>query len=269
MIRLPLVPLPARAQSQLSRWQQDIDAIANYASRVAAGKTRFASRNTSTNGTFREVRKALKQMCSGAKRCAYCEDSASNQVEHMRPKDLYPDQVFQWTNYTYACGLCNGPKNNRFGVLLPGQMAVTIVTRPPRAPVVPPPVGTFALLDPRVEDPFDFLHLDLLGTFYFLPRLGLGAAAHARADYTIELLTLNARDYLPQARAEAYASYRARLVEYLDRRNADRPERELDTLILALQRMQHPTVWREMQRQHTHIPALASLFAQAPEALAW
>src|SRR5260221_6230464 len=120
MIQLPVVPLRARAQSQLPRCQQDIDALAGYADRVAAGKTRFASRNVGTNATFREVRKALKQMCSGAQRCAYCEDSASNQVEHMRPKDLYPEQVFQWLNYTYACGLCNGPKNNRFGILLPG-----------------------------------------------------------------------------------------------------------------------------------------------------
>lgn len=269
MIRLPDVPLPARAQSQLARWQQDIDSIANYGSRVAAGKTRFSSRNLGTNATFREVRRALRQMCSGAQRCAYCEDSASNQIEHMRPKDLYPEQVFQWTNYTYACGLCNGPKNNRFAVLLPGQAGVTIVTRLQGAAIVPPQAGTFALLDPRMEDPFDFLHLDLLGTFYFLPRPGLGAIARARADYTIELLTLNARDYLPQARAEAYASYRARLVEYLNRRDGGRPQTEMDTLVQALRRMQHPTVWREMQRQHTRIPELAPFFAQAPEALGW
>lgn len=269
MIQLPVVALPARAQSQLVRWQREIDELASYANRVDAGKTRFTSRNTNTNATFREVRKALTQMCSGAQRCAYCEDSAANQVEHMRPKDLYPEEVFQWLNYTHACGLCNGPKNNKFGVLLPAQTDVTIVTRQRDEPVVPPLAGTFALLDPRTEDPFDFLHLDLLDTFYFVPRAGLPESAHSRAEYTIDLLTLNTRDYLPQARAEAYGSYRARMVEYLDRRADQRPAQELTALIQALQRMQHPTVWREMQRQQALLPELTPLFARACEALAW
>ena len=75
--------------------------------------------------------------------------------------------------------------------------------------------------------------------------------------------------YLPQARAEAYASYRARLVEYIDRRHAASPQAELDSLVHALQRMQHPTVWREMQRQQERLPLLTPLFAQVPEAVAW
>lgn len=269
MIQLPAVALPARARSQLRRWQREIDVIPNYPARVAAGKVRFSARNKGTNITFRRVRTTLKQMCSGAQRCAYCEDSAGYQVEHMRPKDLYPDQVFEWANYTYACGLCNGPKNNRFGVILPGQNTVTIVTRPRNAPVVPPPAGAYALFDTRIEDPLNFLHLDLLGTFYFIPRAGLNDEARNRAEYTIELLTLNTRDYLPQARAEAYASYRARLVEYLQRREDGRPQAELDSLINALQRMQHPTVWHEMKRQQALIPALVTLFTEAPEAFGW
>ena len=31
----------------------------------------------------------------------------------------------------------------------------------------------------------------------------------------------------------------------------------------------HPTVWREMKRQHALIPELRGLFADVPEALAW
>jgi hypothetical protein len=33
--------------------------------------------------------------------------------------------------------------------------------------------------------------------------------------------------------------------------------------------MHHPTVWKEMKRQHNLIPELAQLFADAPEALEW
>ena len=46
----------------------------------------------------------------------YCEDSVGDEVEHHRPKNLYPDHTFLWDNYLYACGPCNGPKNNRFAV---------------------------------------------------------------------------------------------------------------------------------------------------------
>jgi hypothetical protein len=33
--------------------------------------------------------------------------------------------------------------------------------------------------------------------------------------------------------------------------------------------MQHPTVWKEMQRQQPIIPTLKELFNLAPEALNW
>jgi hypothetical protein len=45
---------------------------------------------------------------------------------------------------------------------------------------------------------------------------------------------------------------------------ADREE-----AIAQLKRNAHPTVWREMQRQHERFPALQQLFAAAPEALSW
>lgn len=40
-------------------------------------------------------------------------------------------------------------------------------------------------------------------------------------------------------------------------------------MIIALQRMQHPTTWKEMQRQQQFIPELKELFDLAPEALDW
>jgi hypothetical protein len=36
----------------------------------------------------------------------------TDEAEHINPKDLYLERVFDWANYLYACGPCNGPKSN-------------------------------------------------------------------------------------------------------------------------------------------------------------
>ena len=121
-------------------------------------------------------------MCSGAQRCVYCEDSVGDEVEHIQPKDLYPSLVFVWTNYVYACGRCNGGKSNKFAVIS-GNHLVN-VTRPRGSPVVPPPTGAPAFLNPRIEDPLDFLDLDLEGTFLVLARDGLPDVDRERTEFT-------------------------------------------------------------------------------------
>jgi hypothetical protein len=143
------------------------------------------------------------------------------------------------------------------------------VTRKHGDPVKPPKKGNPALINPREENPSDFMKLDLRGTFYFLPTPKQGTKEYNRADYTIRVLRLNDRDYLQVARAEAYGSYRARLSEYIEKRDKGSSEKELNALINALKRMQHPTVWQEMKKQSGLIPELQKLFNQAPEALNW
>ena len=61
---------------------------------------------------LRRCEPALSAMCHGPRRCMYCEDSAADEVEHFRPTDLYPEFVFAWMNYLYACGPCNVRKKN-------------------------------------------------------------------------------------------------------------------------------------------------------------
>ena len=102
--------LPADAADALAELQRDIDARLTYRERVAAGKSAFSSKNRRGDATFDKVREALTAMCAGRCRCMYCEDSAADEVEHFWPKDLYPEHVFAWLNYLYACGPCNGPR---------------------------------------------------------------------------------------------------------------------------------------------------------------
>lgn len=269
MIRLPNVDLAAEIAAQLRRYQADVDEEASYAERVATAKRLFAQRNTKSNPVFAAVKVALDAMCSGARRCAYCEDSMADEVEHVRPKDLYPEVVFSWANYVYACGPCNGPKGNHFAVLITDSAEPVEVARKPKDLVRPPLEGDAALIDPRVEDATALMLLDLRDTFRFSPIARKGTREHARATYTISTLHLNDRDSLTEARKQAYIDY----VNFVRRYQYDRDHKassaSLDWLVAMLKRRQHPTVWREMQRQHDKLPELRGLFAEVPEAVHW
>ncbi|MEZ4863604.1 MAG: hypothetical protein R3C14_19950 [Caldilineaceae bacterium] len=268
MIQLPFQELPAEIAQELRQYQQNIDAIPTYTERVQQGKSAFSTRNRPTNRVFKTVRATLATMCSGSRRCMYCEDSCADEVEHIKAKDLYPEFVFVWENYLYACGPCNGGKNNAFAVFDHLTGNIIDVTRKRGDPIIPPIAGDDVLINPRVEDPLHFLALDLRNTFEFQPLPGLTRRAQERANYTCEILALN-RDVLVEARRHAYGSYRARLHEYISERNQDATSAQLNRLIESLLRLQHPTVWREMQRQQHVLSDLHPLFEQAPEALGW
>ena len=265
MLRVPAVDLQRAAASRLGKWQAEIDALPTHAERVEWARRRFKSRNVSGNATFREVREALGVMCSGNRRCGYCEDSVGDEVEHVAPKVHYPGLAFTWTNYLYACGPCNGPKNDLYAV----RDATGLVHDLPRGGgPVPPPAGTPLLIDPRTEDPLELLELDLAGTFRIVPRPGLPAWDRQRAKWSIMTLDLN-RTYLVKGRESHFGSYRARLAEYASKVAAGAPRAELDGLRDGLLDMSHPTVFREMQRQAEYDPAIEAMFMGAPEALAW
>jgi len=269
MIRLPDRPLPQAALQKLASYQQEIDALPDYAERVERAKTSWKSHNRKGNAAFDTVKTTLTAMCCGARRCVYCEDSAAGEVEHIRPKDLYPDAAFLWSNYLYACGPCNGPKNSQFAVFATGTGVLTEVSRHKDEEVVPPAAGNPVLLDPRAENPCDILTLDLQDTFYFVPLARRGTVEYERADYTIRVLGLNARDYLPIARREAYNDYKAHLTQYRALRDQGEPPERLARLVETLRRRQHPTVWFEMKRQHDKLPELSDLFRAVPDALDW
>lgn len=269
MIRLPDCQLPPEALAKLDEYQREVDGLPNYAERVERAKASWKTRNRKGDPTFDAVKQSLTEMCSGVRRCAYCEDSLADEVEHFRPKDLYPEMVFAWANYLYACGPCNGPKNNRFAVFAHGSGTRTDVARARGAPVVPAVVGSPVLIDPRTEDAGSFISLDLRDTFWFRPRAAKGTAPYDRADYTIEVLRLNENELLPKARQQAFKDYKAHLAQYRLRREQGAPAKLLRQLAADVKTRQHPSVWSEMKRQHAAVPQLATLFRAVPEALGW
>lgn len=262
MILLPSTTLSHPVAAQLKSWQQAIDDLPEYKERVAEAKRAFARRNRIGDRTFDSVKRVLVQMCSGAGRCGYCEDSMADEVEHIKPKDLYPEETFLWENYLYACGPCNGPKNNRFAVFSEATGEVVDVTRRPRDPVLPPEPGVPLLINPRLEDPLAFIEMDLLGTFFFRPRLNLSDNDRKRAEYTIEVLRLNERDLLLKAREEAFEAYRARLAAYVSAKERGVSYAELQHMRGFIGNACHPTVWKEMQRQNFLIPVFWNYFSK-------
>ena len=158
MLHLNDPGLDTKTARGLRGYQCKVDNAGSYPEQVAAGKRLFERYNRRTNRVFKVVRTRLTDMCAGAQRYGYCEDSVGDEVEHIKPKDLYPERVFVWENYLLACGQCNGGKNNRFSVISGDRLMD--VTRPrnhpirrPRAPApvlgrmqdIPPQTSTFLL----------------------------------------------------------------------------------------------------------------------------
>lgn len=270
--------LAATAAAVLADLQAIVDASADYPARVEAAKAQWDQKvSTQTKAAaFRTVRATLAEMCVGPVRCAYCEDSLADEVEHILPKTLFPERAFNWQNYLYACGPCNGPKSNRYGVLT-GIKIVEFVRRR-GAPVVPPPAGVSGFIDPRTEDPLFFFELDMggvmpggdsiEGTFELLPADSLPDVADARARFTIDVLGLN-REIIRVSRANAFGGFRARLREYTECKEAGEPAETLARIKRDLLSTPHLTVFAEMRRQRALLPEIDGLFGRVPEAMTW
>lgn len=268
MIRIPEIALAPQLLERLAGYQGEIDRVAAFDEKVATAKAAFSAANVKGNVAFDAIKIQLDRMCSGARRCMYCEDSAADEVEHFKPKTFYPELTFLWENYLYACGPCNIAKREKFAVRAASGEIKHLERKPKETPVAPP-VGESIAVNPRSEDPLEFIILDIAGdTFVFAPLPDAPERDAERAFYTVDLLKLN-RDVLVRARREAFKNLKLRLQEYIAIRDAGAPHVELSAIVTSLVRMQHPSVWREMCRQRRSISLLNVLFERAPEALGW
>jgi 5-methylcytosine-specific restriction endonuclease McrA len=270
MLQLPETNLDQKWQNYLDTWQQEINAIASYAEQIQQAKTKYENKIKTV--TFKNIRGTLETMCSGNRRCCYCEDSLADEVEHICPKSLYPELVFVWENYLYSCGPCNSKKNDNYAVIVGNK--VQPITKKKNAPIVPPPAGKGVFINPRIENPLDFLELDLGddlldGTFLFQPRYGLtqNSINFQRAEYTIKILGLN-RDYLVKGRRQGGLNYRSRLKEY-QRDKDSLIDNQKQQFIKDFKEMSYPTVWQEMKSQRQYIPSIDALIKAFPEILDW
>lgn len=278
MLRISDKDLAASANTVLNQMQSQVDREATYPDQVTKASALWdAKRGTRPRReAFATIRDTLATMCIGPVRCAYCEDSAADEIEHVYPKSLFPERAFQWSNFLFACGPCNGPKSNKFGVLALGKVSEFCRTKDEL--VAPPPTGISALVDPRVEDPTEILELDLggvtpdgdeiPGTFLFVPRSGISESEEARADFTIRTLGLN-REIVRMARRNAFGGFRARLREYVAKIRENAAAEALDLLRADIIGTPHLTVFFEMRRQRSLLPEVDQLLNDAPDAALW
>lgn len=278
MIELPKNISPSiETLQQLAIWQQEIDELHEFNDKNSKAKSSFSNKNRLGNKAFDEIKEKLEAMCVGSVRCAYCEDSKADEVEHIFPKDLYPEKCFEWENYVYACGTCNGPKNNKFAVFRRDNGQFEKVNIKIDNIVQKPPEGSPVLINPRIENPMDYCILDIKDTFKFVIIAQKGTREYIKADFTYnEVLRLNQqREYLRQARKSAYVNYKSRLVSIKLKIDADADPEEINTLIQSLKEEHHRTVWKEMQRWHLIgelnpiDKELDDLFSALPKSLDW
>jgi uncharacterized protein (TIGR02646 family) len=270
MILFPTLNLPQATANSLLQLQASVDGLPTYAERVTEGKRAFSEHNKKTNLIFKVVREKLYELAGKTWRCAYCEDSIGDEVEHVAPKDLYPASVFSWQNYVYSCGQCNGAnKRNRWKVALANGSVVEI-TRKRKAPVVEPVAGSALFINPRSEDPMNFLQLDIAGgTFIFAPKPGISAPERLRAEYTRTLVGLNSRAGMVERRKQAYVFLRSALESYDREKGPGGDGAKRAQLEKTVREADHRTVWKEAQRQRASLPEFDLLFQRNPEALAW
>jgi hypothetical protein len=268
MLEIPACHLTSALSAGLAKYQSVVNLQQTYALQISVGIKNYGAYNKPNNPIFGPIRQLLSDMCNGPVRCMYCEDSVADEIEHFWPKSVWPDYVFVWDNYLYACGPCNGAKLNAFTIFDPGSPSTRYVVpkggKKPTAP--PPPHWNPMLIDPRSENPLNFMMLDLMGTFNFVP-----IGVNERADFTIKTLGLNARRSLVKARESAFLAYRALLHEYGVRKANGASAAVLKQLMQGIMSLPHRTVWEEMKRQRIYAQhtQLNQLFAGATEALNW
>ena len=120
---------------------------------------------------WRQFRPDLEQVFHGL--CAYCEEICRGEVEHFRPKSLFPRLVYEWSNWLFVCHDCNLAKKEKW----PSSGYVNPCAISPRG---------------RPERYFAF---DAL-TGEILPSKCLNSDLQARVQQMIDDLELNGRHHL-------------------------------------------------------------------------
>jgi uncharacterized protein (TIGR02646 family) len=276
VLRLPARDLSPAATAALGQLQSEVDAGADFSAQAALAKAWWNRKSSRAEHkrAFLEIRDTLAAMAYGSVRCAYCEDSAADEIEHIAAKTVVPSRAFDWSNYCFACGPCNAPKGNQHATVDAGGN----LTELDPDTLVAAPIGQSALIDPRLDQPGSFLELDIGGvtpsgafippTSQFMVRVGLTAGDNARAEWTIRVLRLN-REIVRKARETAIQAYRASLLEYADEKDAGAPQQDLDQLRDGILAMPHPTVLNELIRQAGTQPKVRSAIARASEIAGW
>ncbi|EZP64242.1 HNH endonuclease [Pseudomonas sp. RIT357] len=175
MIKLARSPEPQYLKDNKNEfWVSLEDAINKYGSYKLIPKLE----KEKLVGFYRhpEVKVPLVKSSNG--KCAFCEcipsEGGNVEVEHYRPKSLYPELTFEWGNLLPACHRCNGDKFDH-------------------------DTGVEPIVNPFDCDPKDYFYFDGLNI------KGLQGVGNEIAERTIEVCGLNSLR-LWEPRSKIYVS---------------------------------------------------------------
>jgi hypothetical protein len=259
MLKYSSGPLSIATQEWLEGRQKVVDKEQDRRSRYQKARKMFSAK---TGRAFAEIRGRLSAMSPPGRACFYCELDRHRDIDHVKPIRHFPESCFDWSNYLYACSICNqDAKRDRYAIIVDdGTIHALDRTWSFDAPL---PSGVHAVIDIRSEDPFEFLTLDKdTGRFVACGTSGIN---HQRALFTRDLFRLD-DDVVVRARRaawEAFVDYMTRLASARQADDAKRAERILG----EIRELPHPTVLAEMRRQANRHSGLATLLRQLPSDL--
>jgi uncharacterized protein (TIGR02646 family) len=170
MKRIKRVTLPKDASNFLSARQKAAD------SKHRTGTLNAATDWKSARQTKRMVKvlATLHAMTGERQRCMYCLDSHGSDIEHFRPKSVYPKHIYRWNNLLLCCTHCGRLKGEQFP--LSNRSAL--------------------LIDPTKENSWDSLDFDpQTGNICARFDVQLNAWS-SKGEKTVEVLHLDTREAL-------------------------------------------------------------------------
>lgn len=108
MRKLTRPEAPDCLQQNAATWNQDFAAV-----RKINPKHAFSWRSATC---YQQLRERLAEMTQT--HCAFCDGQLGTEsretVEHFRPKGVFPDQAFEWSNLFPCCDVCQSAKLEKF-----------------------------------------------------------------------------------------------------------------------------------------------------------
>lgn len=152
------------------------------------------------------VVQTLKNMMGDRERCMYCHDSHGTDIEHFWPKTTFPERMYLWLNMLLCCTECGRFKGNLF----------------------PMRNGVPLLIDPTVDQPWDFLDFDpFTGNIVARYDTTLNAF-RLEGEKTVEILHLDRREALAAGYQKSYRRLIVKIQDYLT--NPTSPHDFVDSL---------------------------------------
>lgn len=291
MIKTKDLPIRKGILNHLNKQQEALDVLPNYKAQVKQATILWQQKKKTKaqKAAFNRVEKALKKIAIGNKHyCNYCEANVGTTIEHIYPKGLFPNKTFVWDNYLWTCKQCNGKHKIKQFQVFADQHSSEVIKLVADQKFIAPPSEDSVFINPRVDNPLDYLKLNLSSGLFEIIATDKNSRAYKRAAYTLELLQLNQRAGLVEHRQQTYQHYIQLLNSYINIPKMNLEElkqlnyhlppktslegKKMRASILVQHHIlnsQHPTIWQEMQRQYKTIPTLKKLFAAVPEALEW